>query len=157
MPNNKSIVDISKFDSPKKLAEYLLMLNNNDLKYNEYLDHKIQQKVTNENLLKLLNQRNYDTNSIVEDFECFVCQQSIRAASEPPQKARYHQDICGDKLIYPKMRTDPNTLKGVSNRLKQGKCEAELLHEMIEYNSPFTERQYVSELVTRFDNGKCPL
>ena len=40
MPSEKSVILISDFKSPKELATYLIELNNNDMKYNEYLAHR---------------------------------------------------------------------------------------------------------------------
>lgn len=158
MPNNNSIVRITDFDSPKKLADHLRLVNNNDKMYNKYLDHKIHQKIQNEELVEQLKQRKYETNSIIEDFECFVCQQSVdgpataATIATAPQKSK---DMCSVEPIYPQMRTKIGNSK--ANLMKQGECEANLLRSMILNNQPFTQQQMTDELVARYNSGVCKM
>lgn len=138
------------------MADHLRLLNNNDESYNKLLEHKIHQKVQNEELLKQLQQRKYETNSIVEDFECFVCQRSVdgtATASTIGSEPRKPGDMCGAEPIYPKMRTKVESSN--ANVIKLGKCEADLLHEMIVNNRPYTNKQLHDELIARFDSGIC--
>lgn len=130
-------------------------MNNNDDKYNQYLDHKIHKKISNDLLIAQLNQRNYDTNSIVEDFECFACQQTVEPTQRTTKSYR-HEDICGVDLKYPKMSTSAKEITD-SNVLKQGKCEADLLRELILANSSFTQKDFWDEIRKRFDNEICQL
>lgn len=134
------------------------MLNNNDGLYNKLLEHKIHQKVRNEELLQQLEQRKYEPNSIVEDFECFVCQRSVDvmamiATISEPRKA---EDMCGVEPIFPKMQTKIETLKA-NAIMRQGKCEADLIRDMIVNNQPFTQRQMHNELIARYNNGVCKI
>lgn len=136
------------------------LLNNNDVLYNKSLEHKIQQKVKNDELLKHLKQRKYETNSIVEDFECFVCQRSVdgettMAAMTVDAEARKSEDMCGIEPIFPKMSTKIEHSK--ASLLKQGQCEADLLRDMILTNQPFTLKQMQDELIAKYNTGACKL
>lgn len=156
LPNNDSIIRISDFDSPKKLADHLRLLNNNDASYNKFLDHKIHQKVQNKELLQQLKQRKYETNSIVEDFECFVCQRSVdgtATAATIANERRNPEDMCDIEPIYPKMRTKMENLK--ANLIKQGLCEADLLRDLILNNQPFTQKQLHDQLIANYNTGLC--
>lgn len=134
----------------------MLLLNNNDNKYNRLLEHKIHQKVTNEVLKKELERRNYETNSIVEDFECFACQKSIET-STVSLKHR-HPDICDVDLVHPKMQNDFVAENNKwFNILKQGKCETKIIEELVTRNVPFTSDELQRELIRRFENGLCKL
>lgn len=132
------------------------MLNNNDVKYNSYLDHKLHNKITNDFLIAQLNQRNYETNSIIEDFECFVCQQTVETNENTLKRGHTHKDICDVDLKYPKMTATSNEISN-SNILKQGKCEADLLHEMILANRSFTQTEFWNEIKRRFDRNDCSI
>lgn len=153
LPNNNSIIDVNLFDSPRELADHIKMLNNNDEKYNRFLDHKIHKKVSNALLAEQLSQRTYDTNSIVEDFECFVCQQSVENSEGRPENKK-HEDICGTDLVYPKMSARPENIS-TSNILAQGKCEANLLQDKVLDNAPFNEKDFWNEIIERYENKIC--
>lgn len=153
MPNNDSIIRIAGYDSPKQLADQLRLINNNDKMYNKFLEHKIDQKIQNEELLKQLKQRKYDTNSIVEDFECLVCQRSVDGVSTGDSETQKPEDMCSDEPIYPKVQT--KLVNPKANLIKQGKCEASLLREMILSNQPFTQKQLYAALIERYNTGVC--
>ena len=65
LPNEYSAVQINEFSSPKKLAEHLHYLHNNDEDYLAHLFHKpsINQNaltlISNENLVRLMAQRSW--------------------------------------------------------------------------------------------------
>lgn len=109
-------------------------------------------------LLKQLKQRKYETNSIVEDFECFVCQRSVDGTATAPtiaNESRKPEDMCDVEPIYPKMRTKMGISKG--NLIKQGKCEADLLRDLILNNQPFTQKLLHDELIAKYNNGLCKI
>ena len=76
MPNNKSIILVENFKSPRELAEYIKYLDQNDVEYLRYLEFK-QKGVTNERLSNFMKNRSWghliDEPNYVSGFECFVC------------------------------------------------------------------------------------
>ena len=58
MPNNHSAIFVEDFKSPKELAQFLLELDGNDSKYNEYLRHH-SNGIENEWLIKTLETRKW--------------------------------------------------------------------------------------------------
>lgn len=160
LPNKDSAILIDRFDSPKHLAEHLLFLNNNDDKYNLLLSHKIHQNVTNEKLRKGLEHRGYETESIVEDFECFVCQESVGKSAKTAEELKIAEppkDMCTENLIYPKMQAKGKTRNTWQSIFRQGKCESMLFSELIQQNKTFTKEQFQKELLRRFNDHSCEL
>ena len=76
MPNNKSIILVDNFKSPRDLAEFIKQLDQNDREYLHYLEFK-SKGITNERLLKFMNNRpwghHFEELNYVTGFECFVC------------------------------------------------------------------------------------
>ncbi|XP_019630140.1 PREDICTED: alpha-(1,3)-fucosyltransferase 10-like [Branchiostoma belcheri] len=77
LPTNRSAIHVSDFSGPKELAEFLTKLNNDDVEYEKYLDHKFV-NVTNEKLIKHMKAREWGVNdftqmNFIDGFECFVC------------------------------------------------------------------------------------
>lgn len=159
MPNRDSIVQIQQFQSPKKLAEHILLLNNNDELYNRMLEHKIQQNVSNAFLKDMLQQRKYEINSIVEDFECFVCQQSVddMESNAKSNRSKQAQNMCPDQLVYPKMRSHSNKRDDWQAIWNQGRCEADVLNELLRRNEKFTQREFDQNLLDKINNRVCEL
>ena len=86
MPSNPSVIMVNEFESPQKLAEFILELDNDDEKYEEYLSFKKPNGVTNMNLINHLRDRPWGSHDYVfhiynEDdkidyfrgFECHIC------------------------------------------------------------------------------------
>lgn len=140
------------------MAEFIKTLNNNDKKYNQYLQHKIKRRVSNKFLLNQLKQRDYDTNSIVEDFECFVCQKTIEnnLAALKPKSDIEHYEACDENVALPKMMAKLEN-DGWVQPMKQGRCEAALIREFVEKNVPYRKTEYDNELVNRYNQGYCKI
>ncbi|XP_067876605.1 alpha-(1,3)-fucosyltransferase 11 isoform X2 [Heterodontus francisci] len=78
MPNQHSIILIDSFESPKDLADFINFLDQNDEEYLKYLEYKQPGGITNTQLLKSLEKRDWGVNDIskpnyLNGFECFVC------------------------------------------------------------------------------------
>lgn len=135
-----------------------MLLNNNDNQYNRLLKHKINQTTTNDKLQKELQRRGYETNSIVEDFECFICQKSIgKTSAEELKKPKQLHDTCTENLIYPRMRTMGKNRNTWQSIFRQGKCESSLFSELIHRNENFTKDSFQKELIRRFNEHLCEL
>lgn len=135
-----------------------MLLNNNDAKYNRLLAHKIHQNVTNKVLRQQLEHRGYETNSIVEDFECFVCQRSIKMLNKPNAEdttQKQISDTCGDHLLYPKMAMEPQNQSSWQSIFHQGKCEALTLNELLQQNKPFNKSQFQELLISKYKTHLC--
>lgn len=165
LPNPKSAILVSDFDSPRHLAEHLLYLNEDDIEYNSYLDHKkrsMDTAITNNFLVQELTVRNYEEDTIIPDFECFVCQNvQQQTIANSANKLHYN---CGNSAVYPKMFEDavattgftvPKNLNDWQNMLLQGKCEADLLNWFVLRNRTFAGSEFDSELLRRYDVGSC--
>ncbi|KAJ0177377.1 hypothetical protein K1T71_007386 [Dendrolimus kikuchii] len=77
LPNNKSAILLQDFPSPKIMVEHIKKLLENDSLYEEHLEHKTKQVITNQRLIEEYTQRPYQLDALetVERFECFVCKQ----------------------------------------------------------------------------------
>ena len=86
MPSDKAVIVVTDFKSPKDLAEYLHELNNNDDKYNEYLKHRKDGKISNVKFNIELKRRHnqgimnkprkgYPMTELLQGYSCFVCSQ----------------------------------------------------------------------------------
>lgn len=160
LPNNDSAILIENYQSPKHLADHILLLNNNDAKYNRYLKHKIVGNFTNQMLQDKLKQRGYETNSLVEDFECFVCQKSVGETtnlSRSPDEPSVSEDMCTENLIYPKMQAKSDKRKIWQNIFRQGKCEANLFNELVTQNQKYSKQRFQNEILRRFNDHICTL
>lgn len=158
LPNNNSAILIDRFKSPKQLAEHIKFLNTNDRAYNSLLEHKINQKIDNQQLYDELNHRIYDTNSLIEDFECFVCQKTLEipeGESFRQKNSNGHHYAGCDVLKYPKMSKIPSAHAEWQMMLQQGKCEASLIQQYVRENHPINRDQYHKELIRMFDEGQC--
>lgn len=139
------------------MADHILLLNNNDVKYNRYLKHKIVGNFTNQMLLDKLKQRGYDTNSLVEDFECFVCQKSVAEITSSPAEPSVSADMCTETLIYPKMQAKGDKRTIWQNIFRQGKCEANLFNELVTQNQKYSKQRFQNEILRRFNDHICTL
>ena len=92
MPDNKSMISIDDFASPKDLADYIKYLDANDEAYEKYLLYKKDGGVTNSFLKEHLRKREWGVNEppkpgMLEGFECYLCDQvSARLAKEREHK-----------------------------------------------------------------------
>lgn len=75
LPNKKSAILLEDFPTPKLLSEHLKKLLEDDLLYEQYLEHKIYQIITNERLITEFRMRPHQMDSLktIEEFECFIC------------------------------------------------------------------------------------
>lgn len=78
LPNNRSVILIHDFPSPRDLAEHIKALDGDDEEYSRYLEYKTPAKITNLRLLDGLETREWGVNDMskpnyLNGFECFVC------------------------------------------------------------------------------------
>ena len=73
LPDKKSGILVSDFSSPKELAEFLLSLDKDDKKYEEYLKWK-KEGITNQRLLKHLKERPWGDEIMINYIDLYECQ-----------------------------------------------------------------------------------
>lgn len=76
LPNKKSAILLDDYPTPKVLTDHISKLLKDDDLYETYLEHKINQIVTNEKLKKEFDERSYQLDSLktVDKFECYLCE-----------------------------------------------------------------------------------
>lgn len=121
--------------------------------------------ITNTVLVEELMIRNYEEDSIISDFECFMCQK-IQQQANSISANKLHYD-CANSAVYPKMLDELQPTAGINSipkymsdwqyNILQGKCEADLFNEFVTRNRTFTESEFNSKLLTRYDKGICGL
>lgn len=74
-PNNKSAILLQDYPTPKLLSDYINKLMKDDDLYDEYLEHKILAKISNEKLIGEFDVRPYQNQAIktTHEFICFLC------------------------------------------------------------------------------------
>lgn len=75
LPNEQSAILLEDYPTPTILKNHLEKLLSDDVLYEEYLEHKIKQIVTNPRLTDEFRKRPYQIDSLqtIEKFECFIC------------------------------------------------------------------------------------
>lgn len=111
LPTNKSAILVSDFPSAKDLAEYLIDLDKNNDKYNQFLKFKSTNKIDNEFLISHMEAREWGDFSAIKKtpkkfyshmagFDCFICRkiheiQNARAQNEPITPRTANKDHYG--------------------------------------------------------------
>lgn len=158
LPNKKSAILITDYDSPKDLANFIKELDENDIEYNKYLDHKYSQitPISNSLLKKSLFNRDYTKDSIFEDFECFLCQKIHNINNNHPVYATQQHYDCGNKLLYPKMNKNIY-LNDWNSILRNGKCQAQVLNRLLTNNRNYTTNDFEKQIINDINNGICQI
>nr|CAD7197304.1 unnamed protein product [Timema douglasi] len=161
LPNPDSAILISEFESPEKLAHFLKELNNDTVRYESYLGHKLDSvtlKITNKKLLSALSshsKENIDWGVNVEQFECYICQRAhikMKGDTElsvlneshylcPPPSLHYRDLKMGDFW---------------SQMWKVGRCEARVVRNFINQNkTAYTSQEFTDALKNLLKGGDC--
>ena len=173
LPDDKSAIIADEFSSPKELAEFLKSLDADNDKYEEYLAWK-QHGVTNQRLIKEMNERGYGHleygDDFITGFECHVCnlihdmQEESRSGGERAVSIadRSHWDC---PLLYPVFGTPEDREKILnfeitSNEdmlfwIQHEECSgrrAKLIHDLIANNAT-AEQVRIKSRSDRF--GSC--
>lgn len=77
MPNNKSVIFVDDFATPKELADFIKKLDEDDLEYESYLNFKTE-GISNHLLQDAMTKRNWRVNTpgypdMIQSYECYVC------------------------------------------------------------------------------------
>ena len=169
MPNNHSAIFVSDFASPKELAKYLKELDNDDSKYNEYLQHH-HKGIENDWLIKIIEDRKWRIHGPMDKvnfihrmhagLECDLCDLIIKRNKQliehkkdnniPPPKnliaSPSHMD-CPEPIISLKSRSHVN----ISAAFWEGFHEAKALKEMLLANETNSKNFVPQYLKTKTD------
>ena len=167
VPKN-SVIDVRKFASPKELAEYLVMLSNNEEEYNKY--HAWRKDIKSSLPKKLREILTYEPKRML----CHLC---IRAADinrmkygleKIPEDKMWDKDVVNPgetvflvrergqywtKPVFPKEKTI-EALKSAIIQLFRPKCEeCEIcnIHEKYDRNSIINTTEQLAELPNYFE------
>lgn len=174
MPNEKSAVFVNDFKHPKDLADFVKYLNANDDEYAQYMRYKDPKHITNEFLLKMVEERPWRVlgewdkinfgHRMYANFECHVCdrvierQEALRAhklAPEknpppPPRMAKRDHLECPEPTI--SLATKERVNKSVN--YWEGFYEARALKTMLlagETNATKFQSKYLKRLTDKYD------
>ena len=174
MPNAKSAVFVNDFKHPKDLADFVKYLNANDDEYAQYMRYKDPKHITNEFLLKMVEERPWRVlgewdkinfgHRMYANFECHVCdrvierQEALRAhklAPEknpppPPRMAKRDHLECPEPTI--SLATKERVNKSVN--YWEGFYEARALKTMLlagETNATKFQSKYLKRLTDKYD------
>ncbi|XP_049884227.1 alpha-(1,3)-fucosyltransferase B-like [Pectinophora gossypiella] len=130
LPNNKSAILLEDFPTPELLSQHLHYLLNNDTAYEEYLEHKIHKRVTNQKLINELTARPHevDLSGVVEELECLVCSKLHRNMSNVNMVTKKHYDC---PIPTSALTLSVNPKNGWIKRLTEDKERVEQLYQEI--------------------------
>ena len=159
LPNNRSVIKISDFATPKELADFLHTLLRNDTLYEAHLTHKTHGEITNSNLIAAMNERKWglddlEKGSFIDHFECFVCDEIYRSHPHLTPRTSYRTriaDVSHLSCLEPKTVLT-NTINKNSFWLEEyekSKTEAEVLGDFLKYNKPFSEDDFYMKVFKR--------
>ncbi|XP_064386945.1 alpha-(1,3)-fucosyltransferase 10-like [Halichondria panicea] len=115
-PTDHSIIVADDFASPKELAEFLLKLDTDDNKYNEYLEFK-RSGITNQRLLEHYRHREWtvdddDGLDFIDGFQCFVCNElHKRRQQQNPELMVANRDHCVCPVPEPFLKETGKTIE----------------------------------------------
>ncbi|XP_058868906.1 alpha-(1,3)-fucosyltransferase 10-like isoform X2 [Acipenser ruthenus] len=157
LPSNKSAVLVNTFASPQDLAEYIKDLDQNDKKYEAYLEWKWTGEISNQMLLTTMKERNWGVQDISQDnyidaFECMVCNRVWENLNRKKQglvprlwKAQANHLSCPAPKAF-SLSHGPTRWSSVREVWKpsfeQSKKEARALRQLAERNANFTVEEF---------------
>lgn len=174
MPNEKSAIFVNDFKHPKDLANFVKYLNSNDDEYAQYMRYKDPKHITNEFLLKMVEERPWRVlgewdkvnfgHRMYANFECHVCdrvierQEALRAhklapeknVPPPPRMAKRDHLECPEPTV--SLATKERVNKSVN--YWEGFYEARALKRMLlagETNATKFQSKYLKRLTDKYD------
>uniref|UniRef100_A0A1B6C7E5 Fucosyltransferase n=4 Tax=Clastoptera arizonana TaxID=38151 RepID=A0A1B6C7E5_9HEMI len=162
LPNNNSAILIWDFPSPKHLAEYLIQLDNDEEKYNLYLEHKLEKKleykIKNKRLISTMANRTWKINDFgddnyIEQFECFVCKK-VHKHPDTYHFADIHHYNC------PKPKSSLTKQQNLSNvwleEWRKGECEAKVFKNFVYLKGEnYSIQAFNNEVFKYYKMGLC--
>ncbi|XP_035668626.1 alpha-(1,3)-fucosyltransferase 10-like [Branchiostoma floridae] len=153
LPSNKSAILVSDFSGPKELAEFLNKLNNDDVEYEKYLDHKFA-NVKNEKLIRHMKMREWGVNDytrigFIDGFECFMCNRIHRDMENLRVRhvaTKNHYGCPRPKLLHDLENHDHGKLDMWQQMYDRAGFGAKTLHHYVLSGRNMTEAEYLSHL-----------
>ena len=102
LPSNRSAILVSEFSHPRELASYIRALDQDDRRYQAYIEWKLKGEISNQRLLTALRERKWGVQDVKQDnyidaFECMVCTKvwdNIRL-QEKVSRSRFGREVLG--------------------------------------------------------------
>lgn len=126
LPNNRSVIRLQDFTSIKALAERIKYLDENDDAYEEYLQFKHKDNITNSKLKSVLENRAWEPDfdcmginhgtkkgNFVDHFDCLICDtihQQMKGGANSEQPIRLRADRTHYGCPLPEEFVDPDNL-----------------------------------------------
>lgn len=131
---------MDEFDSFESLGNFITKVNEDDILYNQFLEHKILKNLTNRNL----------ENYLLDDhpfpaFECFVCEKVYQKEFRLIEQNIYDCPL-------PKKFTIGNTW---IQHWKIGECQAKSLANLLSIGKPFSAEEYDKSWIELLQMGRC--
>jgi Glycosyltransferase family 10 (fucosyltransferase) C-term len=159
LPFESSAINAREFISPKALADYIMLLDKDENKYQEHLKHKDRdaRERLNSALVDVMESRtwsvgeklwgNFEAKTLVEEYECFVC----RKLHSNKEDRKWIVDKSHYDCPVPKSSLTKNELKNSfwAEQWHQGKYEAMVLKRIAYFNEAVTQKEFY-DLVTEF-------
>lgn len=119
MPNRKSAILLENFPTPKLLSEHIDKLLQDDELYEEYLEHKTKGIIRNQNILKEIIARPYQTEeaSSFRRFQCFIC-----------DKLHNYENIPKNRLINKRHYNCPTPISVLTQKVNPSNMYVTMLH-----------------------------
>lgn len=160
IPFNDSAINARDFSSPRALADYIKLLDQDEEKYYEHLKHKGvgARKSLNSALVDFMASRtwsvgdklwsNFEAKTLVEEYECFVC----RKLHSREEDVKWVVDKSHYDCPVPKSSLMKDELKNSfwAEQWYQGKYEAKVLKRIAYSNEIMTQKEFydlVNELM----------
>ncbi|XP_051765659.1 alpha-(1,3)-fucosyltransferase 10 isoform X1 [Ctenopharyngodon idella] len=161
LPDSRSAIVVDPNEPPKKLAQYIKMLDKNDWEYLKYLEWKLKREISNVNLVTALKERQWGVQDIGQDnfidvFECMVCnrvwenihRQEKKLPSKVWRAEESHLKCPSPKLFDFAVSSSSSLRQMWRASYEQSKKEARALGLMLRRNRNFTVTQFWREVFT---------
>ncbi|XP_063309350.1 alpha-(1,3)-fucosyltransferase 10 [Pelobates fuscus] len=157
LPSNKSAIVANRFFSPRELAEHIKQMDTNDTLYMEYLEWKLQDRISNTKLVSAIRDRKWGVQDITQEnyidaFECMVCNKvwdnmHLKDKGLPAKqwKAESSHLNCPGPELFPFMprHTSRSSMRELwKPSFEQSKKEAKALRILVERNKNFTNQEF---------------
>ncbi|KAK7579633.1 hypothetical protein V9T40_000262 [Parthenolecanium corni] len=154
LPNDKSVIFIEDFASPRDLADFIEELNYRDDLYDQYLLHKSIAKVDNILLKSVLTNRPWNEyGSLIEKFECDVCL-ALHEPSRLVSRKNFRRHFKCEKPTS-LLTNEKNESNFWSAIFDVERCRGDAVFEIVSKNETLTEK-VVEERVNRISaSGGC--
>ncbi|KAI4529610.1 hypothetical protein MG293_020288 [Ovis ammon polii] len=157
LPSNRSAIMVSEFSHPRELASYIRALDQDDRRYQAYIEWKLEGEISNQRLLTALRERKWGVQDVKQDshidaFECMVCSKvwdNIRLQEKGLPPKRWQADVthlsCPEPTVFAFSPLAPrrHSLREMwIPSFQQSKKEAQALRWLVDRNQNFSTQEF---------------